>query len=116
MARLGWGTGGLRVSMGTVSTQTSRHTTDAGSHRRHTAEPAQQPLSAGVQSVLLALQHRSDGPAGPLLDAFAGKAPAGAGHALDEPTRIDMEARFGQDFSCFSIPEALLAMLSHFRA
>lgn len=80
------------------ATKALSQTPDASSHRRYATEPAR-PLSASVQSVLLSLQHRGDGAAGPLLDAFAGKAPAGAGHLLDEPTRLDMETRFGQDFS-----------------
>lgn len=93
--------------MGSTAAKTP-HTAPEARSRARPAGAAAQPLNAGAQSVLLGLQCLGADDAGGrpgghsaerLLQAFAGKPPAEPGRPLDDPTRFDMEARFGQDFS-----------------
>lgn len=93
--------------MGSTAAKTPRKAPEAGARARHRSVAAQ-PTSEGAQTVLMSFQRlRADRTGGQsrgnsterLLDAFAGKPPGEPGRPLDEPTRLDMEARFGQDFT-----------------
>jgi uncharacterized protein DUF4157 len=73
-------------------------TPDAVSRSARTADE-KWPVSEGAHTVLLALQRNGGNQAvGRLLDAVSGKPPGAPGRPLDERTRTEMEARFGEDF------------------